>query len=641
MLPSVFTTTQGIVVVLTALPVLYLLLPEWLIGRCSAILKLLKLLICVRTHAYKNGNKKYSFADTFESSVDAWGNKTLILSADDGRSVTFAEMDGIANQVAHWAIRANLNSDAEGNTVALLMANCPEYVAFWLGMSKVGCSTALLNTNAKGKTLLHSIEAGLASTTGAAAVRVALEESNIKVLNFNDLNLHSFPSTRPDKSLRKHQMEGDALLFIYTSGTTGLPKASKISHGRYTVSCHPLRVMCNLTENDVLYSPLPMYHSAAGMMGVGSCIYSGACFVTRKRFSVHNFTSDVIRVQATCLQYIGELCRYLVTAPPCASDDRIRKLRCAFGNGLRQDVWSAFKSRYHIDLIVEFYGATEGNTVLLNATGHVGALGWVPRSFDFLYPVCIISVSTEEGMEGEPLRDPNTGKCMLAKPGEVGLVVGAIDPSRSDRRFDGYQDKKASAAKLLKGVFKDGDIYFNTGDLMSRDLSGFFYWADRTGDTFRFKGENVSTTEVEMVLGELQFIEDCAAYGVNVPGCEGKAGMIAIKLSDPEGTDTPSATPMIGNTPSVTPSGRLDWELFIEHTIANMQGPARPRFIRIVESIPMTSTFKRMKAGLLRDSYDPVACKKDPLYVWSAEQNNYIPLNKDVNARILSETFKF
>jgi acyl-CoA synthetase (AMP-forming)/AMP-acid ligase II len=368
------------------------------------------------------------------------------------------------------------------------------------------------------------------------------------------------------------------------------------------------------------------------------------------------------------LQYIGELCRYLTHAPVNTKDKEVSSIRYAFGNGLRSDVWSAFQERYSIKHIAEFYGATEGNTVLLNATGHVGALGWVPRVFDFLYPVCIIKAhSSDSGseQEGMPIRAENTGgMCILADTDEIGLVIGAVDPKRSDRRFDGYQDAKASAAKLLHNVFKEGDCYFNTGDLMSRDRSGFFYWADRTGDTFRWKGENISTTEVEMILNELPFIEDCSSYGVSVKGCDGKAGMVAIKLRDAygSGNDTPSITPLVGNTPAGTPhpsnnalsylvvdspggsptrtvaaetsasasattaASLINGDLCTTHMHENLQPSARPRFIRVVQHLPMTSTYKRIKNDLLKQAYIPDACGDDQLFVWNAKMKSYIPL---------------
>ena len=707
-----------------AIPVIYYLLPAWAQERGNALLKLLKLLIAVRTHAHKNGNKLYSFADRFEASVDdpALRDNMLIRSvdadadaADKSSSYTFAQMDARANQCAHWYLHMHRDSDGGSDstsTVALLMGNCPDYVAFWLGMAKAGASTALLNTNAKGRTLTHSIFAGLglelssaASTAGkkrryvvtdaegllslsVASVKRALADANATVLLFSDLQLQTFPEERLTKKqcpARASNKEGDAILYIYTSGTTGLPKASKISHGRYTVSCHPLRIMCSFTSTDVLYSPLPLYHSAAGMMGVGACLMSGACFVTRRRFSVQNFSADVLKTKATVLQYIGELCRYLASAPENKLDKQLKNLRYAFGNGLRRDVWSAFQDRYSIKHIAEFYGATEGNTVLLNATGHVGALGWVPRAFDFLYPVCIIKIHSSDSdseLEGTPLRRAigkgsgnnnnnsdaaaeREGRCVLADTGEVGLVIGAIDPKRSDRRFDGYQDAKASAAKLLHNVFKEGDCYFNTGDLMSRDSSGFFYWADRTGDTFRWKGENISTTEIEILLNELPFIEDCSSYGVEIKGCDGKAGMVSVKLRDASGLEnqTPSITPL--NTPSGTPNtsntalSRLamdslprasasaaavsavsnaattappleltqaEWQQFNGLLLEHLQPSARPRFVRFVKHLPMTSTYKRIKHDLLMQAYHPKECCSDSLFSWSGSEKRYVPL---------------
>lgn len=221
------------------------------------------------------------------------------------------------------------------------------------------------------------------------------------------------------------------------------------------------------------------------MLGVGGALSTGACMILRKKFSARQFSSDCVKYKCNSAQYIGELCRYLINAPPSADDAKLR-LDYAFGNGLRPDVWTKFQKRYNVKHIVEFYASTEGNFALFNATDHVGALGFVPRIVDFLYPVKIVKMDPERN--DMPYRNAQ-GLCEFAKPDEVGLLIGVIDNKRVDRRFDGYTDSAATDKKVIRNAFKEGDCFFNSGDLVRRDIYGWFYWSDRTGDTFRWKGE--------------------------------------------------------------------------------------------------------------------------------------------------------
>lgn len=210
-----------------------------------------------------------------------------------------------------------------------------------------------------------------------------------------------------------------------------------------------------------------------------------SCMVLRRKFSARAFSTDCVKYNCNIVQYIGELCRYLVNAAPNKDDERLN-IDFAFGNGIRPEVWEKFQERYHIKHIVEIYASTEGNFALFNSCDRIGALGFVPRIFDFIYPIKIVKMDPEK--KDSPLRD-SKGHVIPCSPNEVGLMIGEIDNRRVDRRFDGYTDKEATNKKIIKNAFRDGDLYFNTGDLLSRDNIGFFYWSDRTGDTFRWKGE--------------------------------------------------------------------------------------------------------------------------------------------------------
>lgn len=384
------------------------------------------------------------------------------------------------------------------DSVALMMLNRPDFVIFWLGCAKVGISCSLINTNSTGKTLIHACNVSLEHITTKKLVIVDdelrghisndindIESLGINVLYWKDIysDIKTFPTNRVNKQLRNEIRERDPLMFVFTSGTTGLPKASKISHSRFIVAGLPYAILAELNDKDRVYNCLPLYHSASGMLGVGAVIRSGACMILRKKFSARNFASDCVKYKCTSIQYIGELCRYLLTAPENLIDESKLQIKTAFGNGIRPDVWRKFQERYHIQHIVEFYASTEGNLGLFNCCDRVGALGYVPRIADFIYPISIIK--TDENDKTIPYRNAE-GHCVVCQTNEVGLLVASINNDRVDRRFDGYTDSEATKKKILRNVFTNGDVFFNTGDLLYRDSLGFFYWSDRTGDTYRW-----------------------------------------------------------------------------------------------------------------------------------------------------------
>lgn len=247
---------------------------------------------------------------------------------------------------------------------------------------------------------------------------------------------------------------------------------------------------------------------------------------------------------------------------------------------MRPEVWPIFQKRFRVQRILEFYASTEGNLALFNSCDHEGALGFIPRFADILYPVSILRV--DEHDKTIPYRDAN-GRCQVCKPNEVGLLVASINNKRIDRRFDGYTDSAATSKKILYDVFKSGDVYFNTGDLLYRDSVGYFFWSDRTGDTFRWKGENVSTTEVAQVLASIKGVSDACVYGVEILNCDGKAGMATITLSDSSN---------ISN---------FDWNNLANELSLHLPTYARPLFIRVQKEIKVTSTFKHIKADLVKE----------------------------------------
>ncbi|MEG0819453.1 MAG: AMP-binding protein, partial [Brevundimonas sp.] len=395
--------------------------------------------------------------DDIEEAVDKFPDNVAL--EDETRRLTYRELDALANRYAHWAKARNLK---RSDVIALVMHNRVEYLAAWFGFSKVGVATALINTNLTGQALAHCL-------TISNAFNVVTDQESWRAVEearpFVDRNLMSWvhgladedetndrrdidnavrsaSSVRPDKSLRSGLTNRDTALFIFTSGTTGLPKAARIPHSRARTYMRAFAGATASTTKDALYNCLPLYHSTGGLVGVGSILLNGGRMIIRRRFSSTHFWPDVKTSGATMFVYIGELCRYLVNCPP-NEDERAHKLRLAFGNGLRPDVWTEFQSRFGIKDIMEFYGSTEGNVSLFNFDGKAGAIGRVPSYLKSQINIRLIALDPETG---EPLRRSD-GLCQLVSVGETGEAIGQI---ASDIRhdFSGYADKKASEKKI-------------------------------------------------------------------------------------------------------------------------------------------------------------------------------------------------
>jgi fatty-acyl-CoA synthase len=358
---------------------------------------------------------------------------------------------------------------------------------------------------------------------------------------------------------------------------------------------------------DRMYNCLPLYHTTGGVVAVGALLQRGGSVAIRERFSAHEFWDDIVRFDCTLFQYIGELCRYLVNMPPNPNETRHR-LRLACGNGLRPDVWETFKTRFRVPLMLEFYGATEGNVNIFNFEGKTGAVGRVPWFVAHRFPIAVARYDVERN---ELVRGAD-GLCQRCAPDEPGEVIGKIlnDPSKPGNRFEGYATQAQSEAKILHNAFEPGDAWFRTGDLMRRDADGYFYFVDRIGDTFRWKGENVSTTEVAEAIGNFAGLSEANVYGVAVAGREGRAGMAAV-----------------------TCSGGCDLEGLYEHLRANLPEYARPLFLRIRDHIEVTGTFKQRKVDLVKDGFDP-AIVKDPLYFNDPQSKRFVPLDLPLYRRI-------
>jgi fatty-acyl-CoA synthase len=532
--------------------------------------------------------------------------------------MSYAELDARANRYAHWALAQGIG---RGSAVALLMENRPDYICAWLGLFKVGAQVALINTNLSGAALAHSI-----SISGARHAIVGAELA----ASFHDApfearpalwiegeagNLNAALATASDGSPGKRARAGvtlkDRAFFIYTSGTTGLPKAANFSHMRMLFMMSGFVGALRPRESDRIYAPLPLYHSTGGVCAVGMAFFSGGALILKRKFSVHEFWSDVHKYRATMFEYIGELCRYLLNAPPSPLEGG-HQIRAVTGNGLRPEIWREFQSRFAIPRIVEFYGATESNVSMLNYDGTVGAVGRVPEYLEWLLPSRVVRFDVEKEM---PVRGP-AGLCIECGADEVGEAVGGIS-ARAGREFEGYTNRAESDKKMLRDVFRKGDLWFRTGDLMRRDAHGYFYFVDRIGDTFRWKGENVSTGEVGEALAAAQGILEANVYGVAVPGVDGRAGMAAMVVN-----------------------GDFNLDALPVHLKARLAPYARPIFLRLTPHIDVTGTFKQRKVDLVRDGFDPAAIA-DPLYFLDPASGKYERLTPERYADIVEGRIKF
>jgi fatty-acyl-CoA synthase len=354
---------------------------------------------------------------------------------------------------------------------------------------------------------------------------------------------------------------------------------------------------------------LPLYHATGGLCALGAAFLNGGSVVLRKRFSASHFWRDVVAESCTMFVYIGELCRYLVNSPPDEDETR-HKIRMAFGNGLRPDIWPAMKQRFRIPEILEFYGSTEGNVSSFNFDGHEGAIGRIPKWLRKRFNIRLVQFDPETEA---PVRGLN-GLCVEAGPGQVGECVGQISGD-ARTEFSGYLDKAASEKKVLHDVFERGDAWFATGDLMKMDAEGYLYFVDRVGDTFRWKGENVSAGEVAGRLMAFPGVREATVYGVTVDGADGRAGMAAL-VAD----------------------GAFDAKAFGEHVARELPSYAQPLFVRLLPAMDVTGTFKIRKIDLVADGYDPAKIK-GPLFFHDAKRG-YVKLTKAVFDRIASGAAK-
>ena len=552
-----------------------------------------------------------SFPSLIDALAEQFGEQPALISA--GETLTYGGLAKAKNAYANWA---NGQTIAAGETICVFLATSPSYFAIWLGIIQAGGCAALINTNLRGDGLIHSIlSAGAKTVVTDAALLPWLEEIRSSLPLDVTIWVHGEPSVSHSKLHAFHRSNyseyqiaeasstsnnTDAIaLLIFTSGTTGYPKAARVSHHRLLEWSLWFAGMMDTQKEDRLYNCLPMYHSTGGVAGIGAVLVNGGTVILEERFSRRHFWTKVVDYDCTIFLYIGELCRYLTHAP-FDENETHHRLRLCIGNGLRADVWSNFKERFKVPSILEFYASTEGNVALYNCEGQPGAIGRVPGLLAHRFPIELITCDMETG---EALRNED-GRCMSCATEEAGEAIGRIATLHQPGpgRFEGYTDEYATKRKVLSDVFEVGDRWFRTGDLMRRDQAGFYYFVDRMGDTFRWKGENVSTQQVGEALSRFPGIIEAIVYGVTVKGEEGRACMVAF---------TTTALFDLTALPA-----------FTEHHLPNY---ARPMFLRLCNSIETTGTFKPVKAKLMQEGYNR-AVIDDPLFFFNAKIRAYVQL---------------
>ena len=534
----------------------------------------------------------------------------------EGESVTWQGLNARANRYARALQASGLR---RGDVASVMMENRIDFLAVVIALNKIGVTAGLINTNLRGRPLSHCVSVTeskkcVFGSEMAAAIEEVKMDLDLKegedyhmvpdgdaqtpnwAANLGEAGAREADENPPDTA---QTTLGETAMFIFTSGTTGLPKAAVLSNRRYLASAQlAAKAGLRCTEQDRLYICLPLYHGTGLMVGAGAAFASGASMFLRRRFSASAFLPEIREHACSCFIYVGELCRYLVNTP-VKPDDADSPLTTMMGNGLRPDVWLDFKRRFGIRRITEFYGASEGNVAFANLLNKDRTIGMTSSK------VALVRYDVDAD---EIVRDDN-GRCREVSSGEPGLLLGHINPEAA---FEGYTDRAATEKKILRDVLEPGDAWFNTGDLLREVDVGFslgyahYQFVDRTGDTFRWKSENVSTNEVSDILCAFRAIEFCNVYGVQVPGADGRAGMAAVTLR--EGVES------------------LDWDAFAAHVRKELPPFARPVFVRVRPAMALTGTYKMLKGDLKREQYD-IAAVDDPIRVMKPGGGNYEPLD--------------
>ena len=548
----------------------------------------------------------------FENNVKKYPNEIAFIFKD--QKITWQEAD---IKVSEYGAYLQSQSIEKGDCFALLMDKCPVFLMLLLAAHRIGAIAALINRTVTGDGLKHvvTIVDAKAVILGASHIdkfNSSMPESELQALKIYAIeDSKKIPNEYIDINEQSKGLENvishnlkikDVGMYIYTSGTTGLPKAALITNGRAVKTSYAGQFFgFKAKQKDILYLTLPLYHATGLLWSWAGCLRGGATTVIKEKFSASEFWSDVRKHKVTMFGYVGELCRYLMNVEP-NEDDKNHNLRVISGNGLRPDIWEKFQSRFGIPKIRELYGATEGVGALVNTHGRPGMVGRYMRGS------LVIKCDQETG---EPIRNEE-GYCESVEVGETGLFISALSKIAT---FEGYLDKQASNKKIMSDVFKKGDLWFNSGDLLIRHENNWLSFADRVGDTYRWKSENVSTMEVAAIVNKYDQVLDSNVYGVEVKSAEGRAGMALLSVTD-----------------------EFNFNEFSEHIEKNLNAFQLPYFLRITETMKTTGTFKHQKEDLKKQGFDPDIIE-DKIYFY--QKGNYVEMNNDLYNRIQTGEERF
>ena len=560
---------------------------------------------------------------TFEQATQRNPEGAALLYGD--QVLSYRQANQHANRIAHHLQAQGIG---KGDVVALFIENRPELLLTVLAVAKVGGICAMLNTAQTQAVLVHSLTlvdpvaivvgAELVEAYDAVRGQVAIDPQRTWYVaeqpaapvpaGYVDLMAASADCS-PDNPASSQQIYfNDPCFYIYTSGTTGLPKAGIFKHGRWMKSSASFgTIALDMGPEDVVYCTLPLYHATGLCVCWGSAIAGASGFAIRRKFSASQFWDDVRKFNATTLGYVGELCRYLIDQPP-SPRDRDNRVVKMIGNGLRPGVWGPFKERFGVDHICELYAASDGNIGFTNVLNFDNTIGFSLMHWalvDYAHDTC------------EPIRGSN-GFMREVQKGGQGLLLARIDDKAP---FDGYTDPEKNRKVVLSDVFEKGDRYFNTGDLLRSIGFGHAQFVDRLGDTYRWKGENVSTTEVENIFMQHPQITEAVAYGVEIANTNGRAGMAAITPSESLAT--------------------LDMQALLQFALSQMPTYAVPLFLRIKVKMETTGTFKYQKVRLKEEAFDPARVGDDPLYAWLPGTDAYVPVTEQVLADIQGGKYRY
>ena len=584
----------------------------------------------IRVHMteVKYRKENVTFHGKWQLLVARHPHKVAILFDDE--QWTFQRINLLANRVANYLL---LKYDFKvGESIALMLENCPEFIALQLALSQIGCPAALINTNLRDHQLSHCIKiasckAVIVSSSLCDRVQQIEPQLDTDTVFFclyrgdhpgcyEDIVFISQDSPNTPPTGRESQISSDSTLsYIYTSGTTGLPKACRILQTKSCLVGFAFVLFFNIVSEDVLYITLPLYHTSALLISFGISLDKGCQVCLKRKFSASQFFQDCVKHNCTVVFYIGELCRYLLAQPnkPCDTQHKVTK---AIGNGLRPSLWNQFKDRFKIERVLEFYGATEGYSLGVNLVSKPGHLGYLLVSFKG-----VPFLKNLDNFNFLAKMDPETGELVRSRgllvrcgPNEPGELLGIV--SGGPEKVVAYIDKEATKKKIVRDVVTKGDTYVATGDVLSSDELGYLTFVDRKGDTFRWKGENVSTNEVESIITSIVGNDDVIVYAVSIPGTEGKAGMLAMVRTE------------------------LDLESLLQKFRKSLPSYSVPLFLRLINAPDLTATFKYQKFKLKLEGYD-ITKVSDPIFFLDPRQGKYVLLDEEQYPLIMEEQLRF